>query len=232
MANFRIRDLIEESIKMGNRVTQTDLAKAAGVTTTAITRYANNKRRRPEPEVLQSIADVFTKALGREITINDLIEVNGNRVPSGKRAKETVIKEEPLKHLNKDDYISVPELGEIPCGNLDLVEEDNIVEYHMVPKSWARHGQFFLRAKGDSMSPIIVHGDLLLIEPGNWWSHKDIVIAYADGEMTCKYLYMLGDQGMLVAENRKYDPIIISPEMHIIGRVIKLMKEFVKSWSP
>ena len=232
MATFRIQELITEAKKAGKKVTQTGLAQAAGISQASVWSIVEGRTKSPNPQILLAFADTFTKALGRKITIDDLIETNGRKAASEKRAKEIVVKEKPLEYLNQDDYISVPELGDIPCGDLDLVEEDNIVEDHMVPKSWARHGQFFLRAKGDSMSPIIVNGDLLLIEPGNWWSHKDVVIAYVDGEITCKYLYLLENQGMLVAENRKYDPIIVSPEMHIIGRVIKLMKEFVRGWRP
>ena len=73
MANVRIRELIEESRKVGRKVTQTDLAKAAGVAQQTIARLANNQRKRLDPVVLQAIADTFTKALKRKITISDLI---------------------------------------------------------------------------------------------------------------------------------------------------------------
>ena len=73
MANVRIRELIEESRKVGRKVTQTDLAEAAGVAQQTIARLANNQRKRLDPVVLQAIADTFTKALNRKITISDLI---------------------------------------------------------------------------------------------------------------------------------------------------------------
>ena len=49
MTTFLIRDLMEESRKLGRRVTQTELAKAAGVAIPTITRLVNNQRKRPEP---------------------------------------------------------------------------------------------------------------------------------------------------------------------------------------
>ena len=73
MANVRIRELIEESRKVGRKVTQTDLAEAAGVAQQTIARLANNQRKRLDPVMLQTIADTFTKALNRKITISDLI---------------------------------------------------------------------------------------------------------------------------------------------------------------
>lgn len=73
MANVRIRELIEESRKVGRKVTQADLAEAAGVAQQTIARLANNQRKRLDPVILQAIADRFTKALNRKITISDLI---------------------------------------------------------------------------------------------------------------------------------------------------------------
>ena len=73
MANVRIRELIEESRKVGRKVTQADLAEAAGVAQQTIARLANNQRKRLDPVILQAIADTFTKALNRKITISDLI---------------------------------------------------------------------------------------------------------------------------------------------------------------
>ena len=73
MANVRIRELIEESRKVGRKVTQADLAEAAGVAQQTIARLANNQRKRLDPVMLQAIADTFTKALNRKITISDLI---------------------------------------------------------------------------------------------------------------------------------------------------------------
>ena len=48
MTTFLIRDLMEESRKRGYRVTQTDLAKAAGVAIPTITRLVNNQRKTPQ----------------------------------------------------------------------------------------------------------------------------------------------------------------------------------------
>ena len=73
MANLRIKELMEESRRVGRRVTQADLAKDAGVAQQTIARLANNQRKRLNPVILQSLADTFTKALNRKITISDLI---------------------------------------------------------------------------------------------------------------------------------------------------------------
>ena len=74
MANLRVRELIEESKKAGGKVTQTGLAKAAGISQASMWAIIEGKTKAPNPRILLAIAAVFTEALGREITIDDLID--------------------------------------------------------------------------------------------------------------------------------------------------------------
>ena len=72
------------------------------------------------------------------------------------------------------------------------------------------------------MAPLILDGDLLLIGPGNRWNHKTVVAVYMDRQMTCKQLYLYNHTAVLVSANPNYVPIIITEEMVILGRVIKI----------
>ena len=74
MITFRIRELIEESKNTKKKVTQTALAKAAGISQASIWKIVAGKTKAPDPHILVTIAAVFTEALGREITIDDLID--------------------------------------------------------------------------------------------------------------------------------------------------------------
>ena len=74
MAHFRIRELIEESKNTGKKVTQTGLAKAAGISQASMWAIVQGKTKAPDPQILLAIAEVFTEALGREVTIDDLIQ--------------------------------------------------------------------------------------------------------------------------------------------------------------
>ena len=68
MITFRIRELIEESKNTKKKVTQTALAKAAGISQASIWKIVEGKTKAPDPHILVTIAEVFTEALGREIT--------------------------------------------------------------------------------------------------------------------------------------------------------------------
>ena len=74
MAHFRIRELIEESKNTGKKVTQTGLAKASGISQASMWAIVQGKTKAPDPQILLVIAEVFTEALGREVTIDDLIK--------------------------------------------------------------------------------------------------------------------------------------------------------------
>lgn len=81
MAKFRIRELIKEARDRGAKVTQTTLAEAAGVAVPSIWKIAEGKTKAPDPQILLAIAEVFTEALGRGITIDDLIEKEDKETP-------------------------------------------------------------------------------------------------------------------------------------------------------
>ena len=231
MTTFLIRDLMEESRKLGRRVTQTELAKAAGVAIPTITRLVNNQRKRPEPRILQSIAKVFTEVLGREITIDDLIEKEREETPSPLAGIRNVDVDSHRK-IGQEDYVWLPLYGEIPCGDLSQVEQEHIIEHLPFPKRLIGSAQFVLRARGDSMEPSIHDGDLLLVEKGNRWENKDIVIAWIDGEVTCKRLQMNHSPALLVPDNRDYKVIAVSDETLILGRVVGRYEAFVNGWKP
>lgn len=231
MATFLIRDLMEEARKGGHRVTQTDLAKAAGVAIPTITRLVNNQRKRPEPATLQAIAKVFTKVLDREITIDDLIEKAREETPS-LPASIGNVDLDSHKQIGQEDYAWLPLYGDIPCGDFRQVEEDHIIDRLPFPARLIGSAQFVLQAKGDSMLPSIKEGDLLLIEPGHRWENKDIVIAWVDGEVTCKRLQMNHSPALLVPDNRDYKVIPVSDETVIFGRVVGRYEAFINGWKP
>ena len=107
MANVRIKELMEESRRVGCRVTQADLAKDAGVAQQTIARLANNQRKRLDPVILQSLADTFSNALNRKITIYDLIEDDEQiEKPDPVRPTDNELPPAPLSIEDKIDHLS------------------------------------------------------------------------------------------------------------------------------
>ena len=232
-----IDELMLECRRKGIKITQKDLAVAAGIGQTAIHKIIRGDTQAPKPQILVAIADCFTDALNRKIMVDDLIAKDD--VPHATLATTR----NPLKISNwtrldetepviEDDFLVLPVLGDIPCGDLDQVGQGDVVGYQHVYKDKIGRGRFFLRARGDSMAPLILGGDLLLIEPGPEWNNRAVVAVYMDGHVTCKRLYLYDHSAALVSANPNYSPIVVTDEMIILGRVIKIERNLVEGWQP
>ena len=231
MATFRIDELMLESKRLGKKITQKELAEAANVVPTTINKIIHGETQAPKPQILLVIAEVFSEALGREVTIDDLIDKKGYNAPSAP-ADIGRVDFGSRRKVEKEDYVWLPLYGEIPCGDLRQVGQEHIIDYLPLPKWLIGPAQFTLRATGESMMPSIQDGDLLLIEPGNQWENKNIVIAWVDGEVTCKRLQMNHSPALLVPDNRDYEVIQVSDETLILGRVVGRYESFIGGRRP
>ena len=235
MTTLKIDELMLECKRQGIKITQKDLAEAAGIGQTAIHKIIRGDTQAPKPQILVAIAGHFTEALARKITVDDLIvketslprAVETSRSPFGATDWMQVNEGGPVTDA---DFIAVPILGDIPHGDLDQVGPEDIVGYEYVHKRELGRGRFFLRTRGDAMAPLILDGDLLLIEPGPQWKHKTIVAVYMDRHVACKQLHLHDNTSALVSANPNYAPIIVTEEMVIIGRVIKIERNLVTGW--
>ena len=58
------------------------------------------------------------------------------------------------------------------------------------------------------------------------------MIAWVDGEVTCKRLQMNHSPALLVPDNRDYKVIQVSDEILILGRVVGQYKVHINDWKP
>ena len=69
---------------------------------------------------------------------------------------------------------------------------------------------YFFEASGDSMSPLIFPGDVLIVDKSIMPTHGKIVIAAIDGELTVKRLYQMEGVTKLQPDNPDYKDIDIN----------------------
>jgi repressor LexA len=77
---------------------------------------------------------------------------------------------------------------------------------------------FMVKAKGDSMTPKINEGDLVIAKKALDANSGDIVVCVNDGESLIKKLQK-GKQIILISLNSKYDPFVASEDFRIEGIV-------------
>lgn len=131
--------------------------------------------------------------------------------------------------------IRIPVLGTVPCGiPADAVEFWDSEDWEEISERMSRQGKFFaLKVKGDSMSPRIQMGDVLIVQQTSDAESGDIVIAKVNGEEACcKRLIKHQDGIVLQSFNPNYEPIYFSNKdiaerpVIIIGKVVENRQKF------
>lgn len=182
-------------------MTQKELGFRIGVKHNTISGYESGANE-PDQNILFAIADV----LG--VSINDLFPSPTN-----------------LESVDPE-VVRIPVLGTIACGDPILAEE-NYSEYIYMPKDRLPSGRlFYLRAKGNSMSPTIPDGALVLIreQPDVENGAIAAILVNGDEEATLKRVKRQGDLLILLPDNPEYEPIIVTPDnpARIIGRAVQV----------
>lgn len=131
--------------------------------------------------------------------------------------------------------VRIPVLGSVPCGiPIEAVELVDADEWEEISEKMSKQGKFFgLKLKGDSMSPRMMEGDVVIVRHQPVAESGDIVIAKVNGEeATCKKLVKHEHGISLVPYNSNYEPmyftneeVIIKP-VKIIGKVVELRGKF------
>ena len=134
--------------------------------------------------------------------------------------------------LNDSENDQIPVIGLVAAGGPILAEE-NIEK--TIPRSnnlFSSDIDYYLRVKGDSMVDIgIFEEDLIGVSKSANTKVGSVVVARINNEVTVKTLIeMSQNKVVLRPENRKYDDIIVNPqveELAIEGSRIALLRESI-----
>lgn len=141
--------------------------------------------------------------------------------------------------INKSDLVEdmsanpyrnrIPVLGRVAAGiPIDAVEE--IIDYEEIDDKLASLGELFgLKIKGDSMSPRICDGDVVIVQKQPTADSGDIVIATVNGDdAVCKKLLLYNKAILLRSNNPVYEDIDVTDreDFRIVGKVVELRGKF------
>lgn len=118
-----------------------------------------------------------------------------------------------------------PVLGSVSAGRGVFAEED-VIGYERVSEEYDRDDTFWLRVFGDSMSPKIDNGDLVLVDRAAVVESGNIVVAVVDdAEGYVKKVEIADNSIALISINTAYPPMIFvnqeTERVYILGRVVK-----------
>lgn len=205
----RLKELRKEK-----RLNQRELAYRLSIAPSTISMYENGNRE-PNFEILEQLADFFN------VDINYLL---------GKTNKTTklIFEDDP-----KTQGIKIPVLDQVAAG-IPITAVEDVLDYEEIPQSWSNQGEFFgLRIKGNSMTPELNNGDVVIVKKQSTADNGDTVIAMVNGDdATCKK-YKRTEAGiMLIPNNSEYETMFYTNEqiqslpVNIIGRVVELRRKF------
>lgn len=128
----------------------------------------------------------------------------------------------PFIPIMKD---AVPIVGEIACG-VPITAQENIDGYAALPDGVS--ADFALRCKGDSMTPTLAPGDLVLIRQQPEVQPGQIAAVGVGNEATLKRYYTHGESIVLVADNPAYTPQVYPAGTDV--KIYGLAVGFVRVW--
>lgn len=129
---------------------------------------------------------------------------------------------------------SIPILGIVKAGYNYLAQE-NVIGTIDVEKSLVGNGEdyFALEIKGDSMFPVLIENDIVLIKKQDDFDNGDIVVALINGDEATIKKGKKSDAGIFLQPlNTSYEPLIFTYDemetipVKIIGVVKQLKREF------
>lgn len=167
------------------------------------------------------------------------LEKDGS-VPSATRLKKIAaylgVSEEMLlghEEPTSSGGVLIPLVGRVSAG-LPITAVENVLGQEEISKKLAETGEFFaLKIRGDSMSPDIHDGDIVVVRKQSCAEDGDIVIAIVNGDDgVCKTFRRTADAVMLISKNPAYEPLVFTSAeldtvpVKIAGRVVELRRAF------
>lgn len=127
----------------------------------------------------------------------------------------------------------IPVVGDVAAG-IPIEAIEDIIDWEEISVKLARTGTFFgLKIKGDSMSPRMQEGDVVIVRQQPDAESGDIVIAKVNGyDACCKKLIKNRNGITLQSLNPAYEPMYFDAEdiekrpVSIIGKVVELRGKF------
>lgn len=130
-------------------------------------------------------------------------------------------------NLVRREVVNVPLVGTVAAGQPTLAVE-NIDAYFPIPAEYMPNEQsFMLTVKGDSMiNAGIFDGDQVLVKQQSTAENGDMVVALIDDSATVKTFYKENGYYRLQPENDNMEPIIITGNLKILGKVFGVFRFF------
>jgi len=120
--------------------------------------------------------------------------------------------------------VEVPVLGRIAAGR-PLLATENVEDTLPLPRSWVRGEEvFLLKVTGESMAPLILPGDLVMVRVQPRVARGEIAVVLVEEEATLKRVFEEAGGLVLKGDNPDFTPLRFPPQeaaaVQILGKVV------------
>lgn len=161
-----------------------------------------NGKRKPSAIILKKLAPIYN------IDYLDLYEKAGYiDLIDAEKAQNT------RNDLLGNEVVAIPLLGIVKAG-YDYLAQENWIGTVDLDKNTAESGEFFaLKVKGDSMSPIFLEGDIVIIKKQNDCENNEVAVVIINGDEGTLKRVKKTEQGIILQPfNSVYGPVMFTNE--------------------
>jgi repressor LexA len=132
----------------------------------------------------------------------------------------------PMSNRKHERLVDLPLISSVPAGKVATIFHPDYTEDFVTVDDVKDPEAFALRVKGNSMSPRIEDGDVVVVSPQAEVHNGDICVVRVDGEDTLKKIKMEGSYVHLIPLNPEFEPVTVKKkDVNFVWKVVKLIKE-------
>lgn len=190
--------------------------------------------------------DISNVKLGKILGVSDTAVMKwkrGDAVPAIDKALkiaeffEVSLDELLGKPIDTERFVTLPLVGVISAGPFDILNEDQWEDNRSVPARLLagrpKNNCVTMEVMGDSMSPYLLEGDILVVHRQTYAVNGNVIIAYDPkvNGYTVKRYQQTGDSVTLVPYNPEYEVIKYNnpkeQELNLYGVCVGLERKLV-----
>jgi repressor LexA len=205
------------SARENKELDQTSLAGKAGIVTRTLQRWEKGE------QVPDGIA-ITRLARATGVQASWLLTGEGEMYPSPSRPDNVYTL--PGSNRRRVRTVDLPLIAAVPAGKVATLFHPDYVDDYVTVDDVKDAQAFALKVKGNSMSPRIEDGDVVIVSPQQEARSGDVCVARVNGEDTLKKVKFEGNYVHLIPLNPEYDPVTVKKrDVNFIWKVVKLIKE-------
>jgi repressor LexA len=132
----------------------------------------------------------------------------------------------PMANRKREKLVDLPLISSVPAGKVATIFHPDYTDDFVTVDDVKDPRAFALKVKGNSMSPRIEDGDVVVVSPSAEVRNGDIAVARVDGEDTLKRVKFEGSYVHLIPLNPEFEPVTVKKkDVNFVWKVVKVIKE-------